>query len=78
MSLRIKKKPCYKPDSEIDGLPVDLSELRELLAEPVDDTVVTEHSDTLRRLDIKAAVAAAATAAAELHDDVDGALVLSP
>lgn len=52
---------------------MDLSELTELSADPVDEIVVTEHSETLRLLDNSAALAAA-----ELQDEPAGALVLNP
>lgn len=68
----------YSPDSETDGLPADLSEFLELAVELVEEAVATEHSETLRLFDSRAAAAAAAAAAAEPQDEPVGALELRP
>lgn len=68
---------CCLPDSETDGLPVDLSEFLQLPEELV-DAVPREHSEILRRFDNITAEAAATAAAAAAALELLGALVLSP
>lgn len=64
----------YLPDSETEGLPADLSEFLELAVELVDEAVPSEHSETLRRFERRAAAAAAPGP----QEEPVGALELSP
>ncbi|OAD53909.1 hypothetical protein WN48_08584 [Eufriesea mexicana] len=64
----------HSPDSETEGLPADLSEFLELAVELVDEAVPSEHSETLRRLERRAAAAAAPGP----QEEPVGALELSP
>ena len=64
------------PDSETEGLPADLSEFLELAVELVDEAVPSEHSETLRRLESRAAAAAAAAPGPQ--EEPVGALELNP
>lgn len=64
----------YLPDSETEGLPADLSEFLELAVELVDEAVPSEHSETLRRFERRAAAAAVPGP----QEEPVGALELSP